>query len=332
VGQIDPAQIVEVADGRYIVPFMAQGGTAMAAGLSFIDTTGSVATAAIDEISYGTMPPITVKPVGLVSAALVGGRAVFPITNQQTLGGMLLSYGVRTTSFQLNGADLKLPVILEGKEPTAIASLGGTNVAVVNAAGTAGASLDIVDTSVADPSAAVVGTIPLGVARAVKLPELAQSSDKQYAVVAGEGSPTADGGIDPSAPKKVLIVDVTGRQVSGSVDLLLDLVGGDVRGIAVHGTMAYVSVDDGTNTPSSGRVAVIDFTNPAAPILKGAIVVGHDAGAIAAHAPSGILYVAVSDRSCEAPGTAAVHHAKIVAIDPLIANMIQPGRGDPSHQ
>jgi hypothetical protein len=330
IGLVTPVQVVELSNGNFLIPVNEGTGTSMASGIALVAGTWDTPSAwtvsttvfneATNRIVYGTNPQIILEPAELQAGLDVGGRIWVPAAEAQTLNSLLLSYGFEQSSSFLNTNDVKLPIFPGGslqKEPSTIASLGGTEVAVVNTSGAAGAQIVIVDTSIPSSTNAIVGTIPLNVAYATKLPELALTDDKRYAVLAG--------GDDQNALTKLLVVDLEARQLVGTAVLppANDGTVDEVRGIAIHDTKAYISLDDKKGTGMSARVAVLDFGTPDAPALaSGVWVVGNGGGAIAAH-ESGTVYVVVTDRYGEDPGINTTPFSHIVAIDSQTAPLVQ---------
>ncbi len=310
-GEVIPAQVQPLSNGYQMVPFfsskdIADGGTYEISGLAFINGSGTVNTSLVDVISFSGDPALEIHPVSIASGVVSQDRLFLPATESVSGQGILLSYGINSDG-TIDHNDVRLPVMTSGDEPASIAEVSSESVAVLNTSGASGATIDLITSNAGDPASAILNTISLGVDQAVPLPELPMTSDKHYAVVAGGTG---------SAMSNILIVDLAGHSVAGSVNLGSI---GSVRGIAVRGNRAYVSLDDGTASASSGKVAIVNFSTPAAPVQEGTSVsVGYDLGAIAVH-ESCATFVAVTDPWWMDPETSETRWSHIVAFDPEIA-------------
>ncbi|MFA4874105.1 MAG: hypothetical protein WC956_04605 [bacterium] len=321
-GKIYSAQIVELANGSHIVPFNLEcsqqdGGTFVRSGIAYLDATQNdkATVSPIGKADYqgGAM----VIPLdGMYSALMVGNKVFIPTSESATRNGEFIStVFMGSENFNVNYVQTRIATMTSGKGPTASAMLDDIHAIQLNTSGGSmsfqlpNASLDVVDTTSLNPAAAIGGNrIDLGVPSAAPLSELALTADKKYAVVAGGSG---------SKLSTILIVDIQGKTVAGTIDLGNY---GEVRGIDIRGNRAYVSFDDGTASVKSGKVVILDISNPDSPtILLGPIEIGHDLGAIAVH-ESGIVYVAVTDRWWETPGKNATRWLNIVAFDPVAAS------------
>lgn len=328
--KIYPGQIESVGGDSFAVALNAEcdavsGGTFTKSGVAYINgAKGDETTVSfIKDVTYHSgSSEIIFRPVNMYGAVMAGEKIALPASEALTGNGMILTYDLSAQKY-LNYNSVGQIIFTSGKKPVAMAMLDDTYAISLNAQGgqqswqLSGASLDVVELrSQADggTSAGVVATIPLGVdfvgtdPADAPPPELAITADKKVAVV--------NGGNDTNR-SKILIVDIEGKRVAGSIDLGNQ---GKVRGIAVMGTRAFISMDKGENTATSGSVVVVDFSDASNPKIVGSpISVGHDLGAIAVH-ESGNVFVSVTDRWWETPGSNKTRWSHVVALDPAIAH------------
>lgn len=312
-GNVNPVQVQPLSNGVQLVPFSSNKGSDAAAdtinGLAFIASSGDVKTNLIDTITFSGN--FEIHPVNIQTALISQERLWIPVSESITGQGLLLSYALRADG-TINHNDVKLPILTTGNRPSAMAEIDAHTLAVLNTSGASGATLDIITTDSVDPAKAVTATIGLNVDEVVSLAELSVTDDKKYALIAARGG---------NGLNRVIVVDLVGHKVAGTIDIGS---GGTIRGIDLKGTQAFVSIDDGKTTPSSGRVATVDFSNVAAPKVVGEpLIIGNDIGAVAAHS-SGIVFTAVTDRWWEVPGSTTTRFANVVAFDPTKANNVIP--------
>jgi hypothetical protein len=297
-GDIHPVQIEGMEDGRFLVPFE---NSVTAAGISVYDSAGTILQSDLLSTIY-ISSFLEIDPVDVRSGLLLGGRFHLAAAESITGAGLLLSYA-QAADGTLDQGDVDFPVFTSGDYPPAIAALGGDEVALLNSGGADGVTMDIIDTSVVDPADAISSTILLGSAAADALSELKLTSDLSYAIVACDAS-------------VLKFVDMDAESVAGSIDLA-GL--GEIMDVTILGTMAYVSADSGDYLGDSGKVAIVDFSVPATPVLTRTIDVGHGLGAIAVH-DSGTVYAAA--KSCwdeELPADdASAPLKRIIAFDPAL--------------
>ncbi len=355
-GAIVPAQIAEVSGGSHIVPFnvvcpsKADGSPMLVkSGIAFLDAAkndeSTVST--IGEVKIGNNPDneITFPLAGNYSAAIVGDKIYFTSSERIAYGGMFLSTAFMPNNYNVNYVANRVAAFTSGSRSAAMAMLDDTHALVLNAGGgdvqhdssqLTNASLDIVNvtsTDAATSKAIGANRIDLGVKCAglpfEKFPMEVQPYETPFTP---DGNFVLTPGGDCTTLGQVIISSVKGALGKhGVYDVSPS---GNIRGIAVNSDHAYVSVDDGSSSVSSGKVIVLDISNPDDPRNVGEpIVIGHDLGAIAVH-ESGIVYVSVTDRWWEpasdlnSPDTTRWGH--IVAFDPTAASRPPADDGGPA--
>ncbi|MBN1283260.1 MAG: hypothetical protein JXA24_05765 [Proteobacteria bacterium] len=295
---LHPVQMVELDGGEFLVPFE---NSAFASGVSVYDPLGTILQSELlSTVSVGGF--LFIDPVEVRSGLSLGGRLYFAVAESITGTGLMLSYA-QAIDGTLDQGDVDFPVFASGDYPVAIEHLGGDLVAMLNSEGEGAASIDIVDTAEVDPADAVIATIPLSALSADILCEIKLTEDFAYAVVAGDAS-------------WLYFVDMAGESQVGSISLAAH---GAVMDVTVLGDMAFASVDNGAAEPDSGKVVMVDFSNPAAPSVERVIDVGHGMGAIAVHA-SGTVYVAAKSCWGEAADD-SLPMWRIVAFDPSLVTV-----------
>jgi hypothetical protein len=303
-GPIVSVQVEELANGYFFVPFSSSSSTATISGLSFIDADGNVATNGIESISFSADPDLTVElPQGLKSGAVVGEKIYLPMHEEASGAGLVVPYALDDDgSFDETAA--QLPIMTTGDRPSAVASIGGDQIAVLCPEGTAGASIDIIDTTAVDPAAAVVANIPLEVEEdvvvdtAVALHELPLSEDASIAVVASR-----EGGMNT-----IFVVDIAARQVAGIHTFPAE--GGGVKDISVKNDKAYIGLD-------TCRAIVLDISDPTAPAVEKSISAGYGLGALAVH-DSGVVYVSCQAGFWEEVPDDDAPYWRLIAFDPAL--------------
>jgi len=316
-GNFYPYQIVKMADGRYFVPsdIVPDVGDNMEALLSMMDPDVSgnnvthyvvdhycdTWTAYTDECaSLDTAPEVgeVIHPKEIMSGVMVGGMLYVVGSSEYDGSGMIVAYEQNLMG-EIDVHEPQMIIPTSGSLPSAIEHLGGNEVAVLNTESDTMASIDIIDVTTGE----ITSTISLGVLAAYPLPEIAMNADKSLAFVAG-GNTAMDA--------RLCVVDMVGHAAMSVTSILEDT---EVRDMEVLDDKVYVSVDDGSSSSSSGRAAIFDVSTPSAPVLDDAIDVGYDAGAIMVHG-SGTVYMVVTDRWWEEPGTAEERWSHVVAFDP----------------
>ncbi|MBN1283261.1 MAG: hypothetical protein JXA24_05770 [Proteobacteria bacterium] len=330
VGDVRPVQVVKLADGNYFVPSAIDvGASSNAKGLlslvysdyssypsmnvksSMLDffceavTEGEPGeTHYTDDVAecspFDTDPDAgeVNHPHMAMSGIMIGGTVYVAAASEYDGSGSVIGFGVTPQGY-IDAGHPQVVIPTSGDFPSAIEYLGDNRAAVLNTGGGSTASIDIVDLL----DAQIEATIPLGMSSAAALYELPITGDGNYAVVSASNF---------AMQANILIVDMQAHQVVGTANLTEN---GEVRGIDLLGTDAYVSIEGDSSKETSGEVAIVDFSAPASPHLDRLIAVGNDMGAIAVHG-SGVVFVVVTDRWWEVAGEAEKRWSYIVAFDP----------------
>ncbi len=320
-GEIHSKNVSSMSEG-FLVPFetskpISETEINEAIGLASIDELGDVAYSLVDEVAVESESDAgapfeteAAHPVKVGAGVELGGTFFVSASEELTGDGMLMAFDINEWGAIGDPPDSYLGYIpTSGKYPVAVAAVGEDSVAVLNTEDEAGVSIDIANVD----SASITGQIPLAsYPKAVALGELPISDDGEYAVAA-VGS-TGD-------MSTLLFVDMDLMSVVGSTVGSTEFCeGADIRDIILLGTKAYVSVENACpkqddDEGTTGKVAVLDFSDPTSPVVERLIDVGYDVGSIGVHG-SGIVYVAVTDRWWEVPGTAENPWSYVVAFDP----------------
>ncbi len=316
-GEIHSKNVSSMSEG-FLVPFetskpISETEVNEAIGLASIDELGDVTYSLVDEVGVESAPDAgapfetgTAHPVTVGAGVELGGKFFVSASEEGVGDGMLMAFDINEWGAIGDPPDSYLGyVATSGRYPSAVAAMGESSVAVLNTEGDDGASIDVANIE----SASIIGHVPLAdYPNAVALNELPISDDGYVVVAVGSSGEMST----------LLFVDMDLMSVVGSAEFCE---GADVRDIVLLGGKAYVSVEgaylghDDDDDGTTGKVAVVDFADPTEPIIERLIDVGFDVGSIGVH-ESGIVYVAVTDRWWEVPGTAENPWSYIVAFDP----------------
>jgi len=313
-------QVVKLSNGRYFVPSALESAmtnkkslvsivdpdvadyssTNVQSGLvdHFCETDAGGYDASCSGVDTDPDAGVAYNPIGISSGVLVGNTIYMTAESETDVSGAVLGFGLTPEGF-VDADDLQVVIPTSGNEASAIEYLGGNRVIVLNNSGDSGASVDIIDLE----DASVEASIPLGLVNAAHLSEIPVTEGEGFAAVAGE---------DSLGKAMFEMIDLSDNTVAGSVSLAENA---EVRAIDILGGKAYISLDTTEHYQTSGRVAVVDFSTPTSLDLTNMIEVGFDAGSVVAFG-AGYVYVVVTDRWWEEPGTAETRWSHVVAFHP----------------